>query len=85
MIEVMQRLRTVLEDRYEVGVALDLEWATGTLHEIMRVISLGYYPAQICFPPIETDLVYKPFMSAEIVDKTASPVAISPRLTSAIA
>ena len=34
----------------------------------MARISLGYYPAQICFPPIETDLVYKPFMSSEILE-----------------
>jgi len=45
-----------------------LEWATHCLHETMAVISLGYYPAQICFPPIETDLVYKPFMSTEILE-----------------
>ena len=53
------------EDFYDID---RLEWANGTLHEIMRVISLGYYPAQICFPPIETDLIYKPFMSTEILE-----------------
>ena len=35
-----------------------LEWATNCLHETMALVSLGYYPAQICFPPIETDNVY---------------------------
>ena len=45
-----------------------LEWATNTLHQTMARISLGYYPAQICFPPIETDLAYKPFMSSEILE-----------------
>ena len=45
-----------------------LEWATHALHETMALISLGYYPAQICFPPIETDLAYKPFMSSEIIE-----------------
>ena len=45
-----------------------LEWATNCLHEVMRLVSLGYYPAQICFPPIETDIVYKPFMSSEILE-----------------
>jgi len=45
-----------------------LEIATNTLHQTMAFISLGYYPAQICFPPIETDLVYKPFMSSEIIE-----------------
>lgn len=45
-----------------------LEWATHCLHQTMGLISLGYYPAQICFPPIETDLVYKPFQSSEIIE-----------------
>jgi len=45
-----------------------LEWANDCLHRTMEVISLGYYPARICFPPIETDLVYKPFMSSEILE-----------------
>ncbi|MFQ5450829.1 MAG: B12-binding domain-containing radical SAM protein, partial [Nitrospinaceae bacterium] len=45
-----------------------LEWATQCLHQTMALISLAYYPAQICFPPIETDLVYKPFMSSEILE-----------------
>ncbi len=53
------------QDFYEID---KLEWATHCLHQTMTVISLGYYPAQICFPPIETDLVYKPFMSTEIVE-----------------
>jgi anaerobic magnesium-protoporphyrin IX monomethyl ester cyclase len=50
---------------YDIG---KLEWATNTLHQTMAHISLGYYPAQICFPPIETDLTYKPFMSIEILE-----------------
>ena len=45
-----------------------LEWATDILHQSMTLISLGYYPAQICFPPIETDLTYKPFMSSEVIE-----------------
>ncbi|UCD11610.1 MAG: radical SAM protein [Nitrospinaceae bacterium] len=45
-----------------------LEWATACLHETMAVISLGYYPAQICFPPVETELAYKPFMSSEVIE-----------------
>ncbi len=45
-----------------------LEWATNCLHQAMAVVSLGYYPAQVCFPPIETDIVYKPFMSSEILE-----------------
>ena len=53
------------DDFYEID---KLEWATHCLHETMAVVSLGYYPAQICFPPIETDLIYKPFMSTEIIE-----------------
>jgi len=53
------------DDFYDID---KLEWATQCLHETMAVISLGYYPAQICFPPIETDLIYKPFMSTEIIE-----------------
>ena len=51
------------EEFYDID---QLEWATHTLHQTMAYISLAYYPAQICFPPIESDLVYKPFMSTEI-------------------
>ena len=52
------------EEFYDID---KLEWATHCLHETMAVISLAYYPAQICYPPIETDIVYKPFMSSEIL------------------
>lgn len=45
-----------------------LEWATQCLHETMALVSLGYYPAQICYPPIETDLAYKPFMTSEVLE-----------------
>lgn len=44
-----------------------LEWAIACLHQTMSVISLGYYPAQICFPPGETDLGYKSYISDEIL------------------
>ena len=53
------------EDFYNIE---KLEWATNVLHQTMALISLGYYPAQICFPPIETDLTYKPFMSSEVLE-----------------
>ena len=53
------------EDFYDID---KLEWATNVLHQTMALISLGYYPAQICFPPIETDLAYKPFMSSEVIE-----------------
>ncbi len=63
VVEAKRILRN--DDFYEID---KLEWATQCLHETMAVVSLGYYPAQICFPPIETDLIYKPFMSTEIIE-----------------
>jgi len=63
----IDKAKTILRSEafYEID---NLEWATNCLHETMGYISLAYYPAQICFPPIETDLVYKPFMSSEILE-----------------
>jgi len=63
----VERAKGILrgKDFYDIG---QLEWATNCLHEVMALVSLGYYPAQICFPPIETDIVYKPFMSSEILE-----------------
>ncbi|MDR4509486.1 MAG: radical SAM protein [Candidatus Brocadiaceae bacterium] len=52
------------QDFYDIN---KLEWANNCLHQTMNTISLGYYPARICFPPVETDLVYKPFISGEIL------------------
>ncbi len=63
----IDKAKTILRSEafYEID---SLEWATNCLHETMGYISLAYYPAQICFPPIETDLIYKPFMSSEILE-----------------
>ena len=63
----VERAKGVLRGKafYDID---QLEWATDCLHQVMALISLGYYPAQICFPPIETDIVYKPFMSTEILE-----------------
>ena len=63
----VERAKGILrgKDFYDID---QLEWATNCLHEVMALVSLGYYPAQICFPPIETDIVYKPFMSSEILE-----------------
>lgn len=72
--EVLSQLSSHAEEAKEIlrGESFydidKLEWATNTLHQTMARISLGYYPAQICFPPIETDLAYKPFMSREILE-----------------
>ena len=72
--EVLSQLSSDAEEAKEIlrGESFydidKLEWATNTLHQTMALVSLGYYPAQICFPPIETDLAYKPFMSSEIIE-----------------
>jgi len=44
-----------------------LEWAINVFREVTNAISLVYAPARICMPPMETDLSYKIFMSAEIL------------------
>ena len=67
LIEDIDAAKNILrsQDFYDID---KLEWATQCIHETMAVISLAYYPAQICYPPIETDLAYKPFMSTEILE-----------------
>ncbi len=45
-----------------------LELAIQVFREVMSVISLVYFPARICMPPMETDLSYKVFVSSEIMD-----------------
>jgi hypothetical protein len=45
-----------------------LEWAIHVFREVTSVISMVYYPARICMPPMETDLSYKVFVSSEVMD-----------------
>ncbi len=45
-----------------------LEWAIAVFREVTATISLVYFPARICMPPMETDLSYKLFMSSEVLD-----------------
>ena len=45
-----------------------LEWSLQVFREVMSVISMVYFPARICMPPMETDLSYKVFVSSEIMD-----------------
>lgn len=55
--------------RGEIFYDIDqLEWAIQVFREVTAVISLVYYPARICMPPMETDLSYKVFVSSEIMD-----------------
>ncbi len=44
-----------------------LERALHIFHETTALITLAYYPAQICMPPKETDLTYKFFISSEVL------------------
>ncbi|MBU6482836.1 MAG: B12-binding domain-containing radical SAM protein, partial [Nitrospirae bacterium] len=46
----------------------NLEWAIQVFREVTSVISMVYFPARICMPPMETDLSYKVFVSSEIMD-----------------
>ena len=45
-----------------------LEWAIHVFREVTSVISMVYFPARICMPPMETDLSYKVFVSSEVMD-----------------
>ncbi|MFO0701046.1 MAG: cobalamin-dependent protein [Nitrospira sp.] len=45
-----------------------LEWSLQVFREVMAVVSLVYFPARICMPPMETDLSYKVFVSSEVID-----------------
>jgi anaerobic magnesium-protoporphyrin IX monomethyl ester cyclase len=45
-----------------------LEWSLQVFREVMSVVSLVYFPARICMPPMETDLSYKVFVSSEIME-----------------
>ncbi|MGC4098306.1 MAG: radical SAM protein [Nitrospira sp.] len=45
-----------------------LEWAIQVFREVTSVMSLVYAPARICMPPMETNLSYKPYVSAEVMD-----------------
>jgi hypothetical protein len=45
-----------------------LERALQVFREVTSVISMVYAPAQICMPPMQTDLSYKVFVSSEVMD-----------------
>lgn len=58
--------RVVRNDKfYDIN---NLEWSIQVFREVTSVISLVYAPARICMPPMETDLSYKPYVSAEVMD-----------------
>ncbi len=45
-----------------------LEWAIQVFRDVTSVISMAYFPARICMPPMETNLSYKVFVSSEVMD-----------------
>ncbi|MDH4152680.1 MAG: cobalamin-dependent protein [Nitrospira sp.] len=45
-----------------------LELSLQVFREVMSLVSLVYFPARICMPPMETNLSYKVFVSSEIMD-----------------
>ena len=45
-----------------------LELSLQVFREVMSVISMVYFPARICMPPMETDLSYKVYVSSEVID-----------------
>ncbi len=53
------------EEFYDID---KLELSLQVLREVMSVVSLVYFPARICMPPMETDLSYKVFVSSEVMD-----------------
>jgi anaerobic magnesium-protoporphyrin IX monomethyl ester cyclase len=53
------------EEFYDID---KLEWSLHVFREVTSVISMVYYPARICMPPMETDLSYKVFVSTEVMD-----------------
>lgn len=67
LIEDVEKARKILKSDkfYDID---RLEWALNCFNETMTVISLVYYPAQIRFPPMETEIGYRSYMSPEILN-----------------
>ena len=67
LIKKAERAKAII--RGEVFYDIDkLELAINVCHEVTSVISLVYYPARICMPPMETDLSYKVYVSSEVME-----------------
>ena len=67
LIKKAEKAKAVI--RGEMFYDIDqLEWAIQVFREVTAVISMVYYPARICMPPMETDLSYKVFVSSEVLD-----------------
>ena len=67
LIKKAEKAKAII--RGEIFYDIDqLEWAIHVFREITSVISMVYFPARICMPPMETDLSYKVFVSSEVMD-----------------
>jgi anaerobic magnesium-protoporphyrin IX monomethyl ester cyclase len=67
LTEQVERAKAIVRgpDFYD---AEQLEWAITVFRTVTATISLVYAPARICMPPMETDLSYKVYSSAEVLD-----------------
>lgn len=67
LTEQVERAKRIVRgpDFYD---AEQLEWAINVFRTVTATISLVYAPARICMPPMETDLSYKVYSSAEVLD-----------------
>ncbi len=67
LIKKAEKAKAII--RGEVFYEIDqLEWAIHVFREVTSVISMVYFPARICMPPMETDLSYKVFVSSEVME-----------------
>src|SRR5437016_10464675 len=67
LAEKAEKAKRIVRTR-EFYEADKLEWAINVFREVTATISLVYAPARICMPPMETDLSYKVFASAEVLE-----------------
>jgi len=67
LIKKSEKAKAIIrgETFYEID---QLEWAIHVFREVTSVISMVYFPARICMPPMETDLSYKVFVSSEVME-----------------
>ncbi len=67
LIRKAERAKAIIHG--EIFYDIDqLEWAIQVFREVTSVISMVYYPARICMPPMETNLSYKVYVSSEVMD-----------------
>src|SRR5574341_1997023 len=72
LIEKAEAAKRIVRSQ-EFYEADKLEWAVNVFREVTATTSLVYAPARICMPPMETDLSYKVFASAEVLEAVQDP------------